>query len=343
MAPLPQPTQPTIEAIYRAYEQAREPERSHLGASLIGRECERALWYSFRWATDVKHPGRVLRLFERGQREEDVFNANLRAIGIEVQELDPRTGKQWNFKAIGGHFGLSLDGIALGILEAPKTWHSLEYKTSSNKLFEKLKSEGIEKAKPEHYAQIQIGLHLSGLTRCFYLVVNKDTDELYSERVRYDKAIGEAILAKAERIISAQEPPPRLSERPDWWQCRFCDHKATCHEQAIPEVNCRTCLHSTPETDVDARWSCARFRCDLPVDVQRAGSQCPSHRFIPALLPWKAIDASETDNWIQYENGIVNGASSGGYHSREIRANPALCADPLVTQMKTALDAEVVA
>lgn len=299
MAPLPQPTKPTIDAIYRAYEAAREPERPHLGASVIGKECERALWYSFRWATAVKHSGRVLRLFERGQREEEVFNANLRAVGIEVWETDPHTGRQWNYKAHGGHFGLSLDGIALGILEAPKTRHSLEYKTSSNKLFEKLKKEGVQQAKPEHYAQMQIGMHLSGLTRCFYLCVNKDTDELYSERVRYDKAAGEAILAKAMRIITATEPPPRISERPDWYVCRFCDHHALCHEGAIPEVNCRTCCHSTPELDGNQRWSCAWLKCDLPVEIQRRGHECQHHRFIPALLPWRAVDASEEGNWTE--------------------------------------------
>ena len=307
MAPLPQPTQPTIDAIYRAYEAAREPGRPHLGASVIGKECERALWYSFRWATAVKHSGRVLRLFERGQREEEVFNANLRAAGVEVLEVDPRTGRQFNFSAHGGHFGGAMDAAALGIIEAPKTWHVCEFKTSSNKLFEKLKKEGVEHAKPEHAAQMQCYMHWSGMTRAFYLVVNKDTDELYSERVRYDKAYGEAILAKAHRIITASEPPPRISERPDWYVCRFCDHHATCHGGQIPEINCRTCCHSTPEMDGNARWSCAWLHCDVPVEIQRRGHECPHHRFIPAMMPWKAVDASAEDNWILYENGWKNG------------------------------------
>jgi hypothetical protein len=320
MAPIPQAvTQPTIDAIYFAYERNADTEhRPHLGASLIGRECSRELFYTHRWCTNSHHSGRLLRLFERGQREEDTFNANLRAAGIEVQEVDPATGKQWNFKAVGGHFGLSLDGVALGILEAPKTWHSLEYKTSSNKLFQKLVSEGVEKAKPEHFAQMQIGMHLSGLTRAFYLVVNKDNDELYSERVRYNKEIGESLLSKARRIITASEPPARLSENPSWYQCQWCNHRAICHEDAIPLVTCRSCAHSTAELDGNGRWSCARFGCDISTETQRQGAQCPQHVFSPALMPWKAVDADADAGWIEYENGLKNGP--GFLASGEVKA-----------------------
>jgi hypothetical protein len=319
MAPLPQQAlQPTIAAIYAAWEAgANAGNRPHLGASVIGRECARALWFTFRWAKAPKHSGRLLRLFDRGQREEATFVAELRRAGVQVWEADPNTGRQFEYRAIGGHFGLSLDGVGLGFLEAPKTPHSIEMKTSSSKLFTKLAKEGVEQAKPEHYAQMQIGMHLSGLTRCFYIAVNKDNDELYSERVKYDEVFALRLLEKAKRIINANEPPERISDRPDWWQCQWCDFHDICHEQAIPEVNCRTCAHSTPELDGDQRWSCARYHCDLPTEVQRQGGECPAHVFIPALLPWKAVDADEQEGWIEYEkpdgsrvrNGLTETAS----------------------------------
>lgn len=350
MAPIPQSVvQPTVSAIYAAYERNADTQnRPHLGASLIGRECSRALWYTFRWSGTQKHPGRLLRLFERGQREEDVFNANLRAAGVTVLEVDPQTGQQWNFKAIGGHFGLSLDGVALGILEAPKTWHSLEYKTSSNKLFQKLAKEGVEKAKPEHFAQMQIGMHLAELTRAFYLVVNKDNDELYSERVKYNKDIGDSLLSKAARIITAPEPTERISERPDWFQCQYCDHRAICHNDAaapaIPAVNCRTCAHATPELDGDARWSCASYGIDISTEAQRRGSECPAHVFIPALLPWSAVDADEAEGWVEYQtpDGRTVRNGPGGYASREIAAGAGICGDAVVDRARETMGAEVV-
>jgi hypothetical protein len=342
MAPIPIKPQPTVEAIYRAIERDADTQnRPHLGASIIGRECARDLWYSFRWASLIRHSGRLLRLFERGQREEAVFVANLRAANVTVYDADPETGRQFQFKDIGGHFGGSMDACAVGLLEAPKTWHAVEMKTHNAKSFAKLQAEGVEKSKPEHAAQMQCYMHWSGMERAFYLAVNKDTDDLYSERLHYDRAKAESLIEKARRLITASEPPARISERPDWYQCAWCNHKPICHESAIPEVSCRTCAHATPELDGDGRWSCARFQCDISTETQRQGDQCPAHVFIPALLPWKAVDASEDQGWIEYDNGVRNGP--GGFASREIRANPALCGDGFVRKVKEVFGAEVVA
>ncbi len=139
MADLPAPPTPTLTAIYASYE-ARQGDgfRDHLGASIIGKSCARALWYDFRWVTPSRHSGRLLRLFETGQLEEDRLVRNLRATGATVLEVDPETGRQFRVEAHGGHFGGSLDGVALGLLEAPKTWHVLEFKTHSAKSFAEL-------------------------------------------------------------------------------------------------------------------------------------------------------------------------------------------------------------
>ena len=130
MAPLPDTPSPTRDAIFASYEADRDDGfRPHLGASQIGKACERALWYDFRWVTRSGFPGRILRLFETGQLEEARIVRNLRRIGATVLEVDPETGRQWRVEAHGGHFGGSLDGVALGLPEAPKTWHVLEFKT----------------------------------------------------------------------------------------------------------------------------------------------------------------------------------------------------------------------
>ena len=117
MAELPAITSLTREAIFSGYEaDASDGFRSHLGASLIGKECERALWYDFRWVTRSKHPGRLLRLFETGQLEEARMVLNLRRTGATVLEVDPETGRQFRVQAHGGHFGGSLDGLAINLL-----------------------------------------------------------------------------------------------------------------------------------------------------------------------------------------------------------------------------------
>src|SRR5690606_8070485 len=109
--------------------------RAHLGGSVIGHPCRRYLWLSFRWARPASFPGRLLRLFQRGQLEEPVFVKELRQAGVEVWEVDPDTGRQIRIALFGGHFSGSMDGVALGLLEAPKTPHLLEFKTHNAKSF----------------------------------------------------------------------------------------------------------------------------------------------------------------------------------------------------------------
>ena len=99
-----------------------------------------------------------------------------------VLDADPETGRQWQVTALGGHFGGSLDAVAIALLEAPKTWHVVEFKTHSAKSFAMLKKEGVERGKPQHWAQMQVYMHLTGITRAMHVAVCKDTDEIHIER-----------------------------------------------------------------------------------------------------------------------------------------------------------------
>ena len=308
-------TPPTVLAIYKRYEDQQDRRhRPHLGASQIGKECDRALWYDFRHCSQPDFDGRMLRLFDTGNREESRIVADLRAIGIEVHEVDPNTGRQFRVSDVGGHFAGSMDGAGRGFAESSK-WHVLEFKTSNAKQFAKLKKEGVEKAKPEHWAQMMVYMHLTGMERAYYFAVCKDTDEIYGERVRYHAPTAWRAIERARRIIAAAEPPARISEDPEHWVCRWCPHRAICHEKRVPLVSCRTCVHATPEMDGEGRWSCAFHQADIPSHVERKG--CEGHRFIPALLPWRAVDASPEENWVAYEDGTKNGGD--GMTSEEIR------------------------
>ncbi len=306
MAVLPPRPTPTIEAIFASYERdAGEGFRVHLGASLIGKECERALWYDFRWATRSRFPGRILRLFETGQLEEARLVRNLRRTGATVLDADPETGRQWRVETHGGHFGGSLDAVAIGLLEAPKTWHVVEFKTHSAKSFTELKRDGVRKSKPRHWAQMQVYLRLTGMTRAMYVAVCKDTDEIHAERLPADREEGERLIAKAERIIHAQPPPARISEDPAWWQCRACEHHDICHGGGAAEVTCRSCLHATP---VENGWHCVRWDRRLSTTDQRLA--CERHLYIPDLVPGEVLDAG--DDWVEYrmrQGGVwINGA-----------------------------------
>lgn len=290
-------THTTATAIIQWYDKKSDEPRPHLGASEIGKPCDRALWYGFHWATKKKFPGRIKRLFDTGFREEVRFLEELRGIGVEVYDRDPETKLQHRFSAVDGHFGGSCDAIGRGFPEAPKTWAIVEFKTHGAKSFKDLSSKGVEEAKPEHYAQMQIYMGLAELDRALYLSVNKDTDDLYSEWIHFDKNVFAALLLRAEKIIKADEPPAGISTDPSWYQCKFCDHQAVCHGEIAAAKSCRTCVHASPSTD--AQWRCDKYERALSVAEQRIG--CRSHLVLPSLVGYaEAIDAG-TD-FIKYQH-----------------------------------------
>lgn len=285
-----------INDIYRSYQALRGfPHRPHLGASQIGNPCERALWYQFHWAAHATFDGRILRLFDTGNREEVRLIEDLRRIGVTVWEIDESTGRQWRFDLFGGHFGLSLDGVCDGIEDHPGP-NTLEFKTMNEKSFMALAMNGLQKTKPIYWSQVHVGMLLSEISSCLFMAVNKNTDDIYAERVELDPAFAQAMINKAERIVFSAKPLVKLSESEDWFECKFCDFAAICHRDELPETNCRTCAHSTAEPD--GTWSCAARGISLDIATQQLG--CDRHVFNPALINMEIHDTGE--GWVEYVN-----------------------------------------
>ncbi len=320
MSKLPPPLHSTAQAIYEAWEKrAEDGLRAHSGCSVAGHACARFIWLDFRWAERAKFHGRVLRMFDSGKREEPRVVADLQAIGCEVSTGDG--DRQWTVSFAGGHGGGSLDGAVRGLPEAPKTWHVLEVKTANDKSWNALAKDGVQKAQPRHYVQMQLYMHLTGMERALYVSVNKNTDESYIERVHYDKDFAQAALERVEKIIFSPEPPPRISEDPAWYECKLCTYHPLCHGTTAPLVNCRTCAHSTPQAE--GGWRCERGNDEVH-DAPKAG--CAEHRYIPMLLERFAeqVDADEKHNKVTYRSKItgaefVNGAGRNHCTSQEIR------------------------
>lgn len=260
-----------------AYRQ-NDPEafRSHLGASLIGRDCARALWYSFRWAVTVKHVGRMIRLFNRGHLEEARFIALFKMIGCQVWSKD-EAGRQFRIHDHMGHFGGSLDAVAKGIPDDLEEPFLLEFKTHNDKSFGKIVGQGCRSAKPEHYAQMQTYMKGYGLRKGLYGAVNKNDDDLHLEIILADKEAADMYSNRAREIITSVKPPPKINESPSWFVCKFCDFKNVCHNNALPATNCRTCMYSQPVEE--GQWKCTRHNSTLTEEAQLAG--CPDYRWSP--------------------------------------------------------------
>lgn len=275
----------TVKKAEDAYRPQESGFREHLGASVIGKECVRAIWYDYRWVRKATHQPRILRLFNRGHLEEARFSAMIQAAGFKFGSHNVLTGEQFGVKAFHDHFGGSMDGWGSGFPDTEDEIVLTEFKTHSLKSFEKLAGKdwrdylngvgsfsgaGVRSAKFEHFVQMQVYMGLSGLKRAVYFAVNKNDDDLYAEVVDFDKTVFDWSYERAWSVLSAQEPPKKINDDPSWFGCRFCAHKELCHRTSNVERNCRTCIHGGPSTD---GWYCSRKNRNLTKDLQLAGCE----------------------------------------------------------------------
>ena len=268
-----------------AYSEDEGGPRTHLGASLIGRECARELWYSFRWVTAKKFDGRMLRLFNRGHLEEPRFVALLQMIGCTVYQFD-ENGKQFRITGHNGHFGGSLDSVIVGCPDYPVAILG-EYKTHGDKSFQKLKSDGVMVAKWEHFIQMTEYMGKNNLPAALYMAVNKNDDEIHAEIIQFDQRQYDKYLDRSVMIIDSWTPPPKINQSAAWFGCKFCDHSSVCHGKALPVRTCRSCMYSRPIEN--AEWVCchpipdAAFGDNIPLTKEDQLAACELYEMIPEI------------------------------------------------------------
>lgn len=253
----------TLAAVDAAVESEQaDAGRGHLGASQIGRDCVRELFYSFRDFTPISFPSKTLYMFADGHASEDVMVGRLQKV-IDLEPVDPVTGKQWRFSDHGGHFGGSLDGIIRGgLLEAPATEHVWEAKALGDSTWKKLNKLKVELPEKEvlkafsltYYAQSQIYMHYMKIHRHYLTASTAGAREWTSVRTDYCKEDADFYRNRAERIIASDSPPPRIGRDATDFKCKWCDHKPVCWEGEPARINCRSCKHSYAGTE--STWVC---------------------------------------------------------------------------------------
>lgn len=261
-----------------------QPLRTYLGCSVIGHECDMHLFLSHRGLAKETREGRTYRLFERGRREESLFAKELGYAGVKVWDIETETGRQYSVSALGEHLGGHLDGLAT-LPENPNEIILVEFKTHANASFRKLVKHGMRKSKPMHYAQMQMYMALRGLTKGLYLAVDKDTDELYAEVVRFDREQAAADYRRVKSIITANSADKCASSESDY-RCKMCALKDVCwntnNSVVSIDVNpcCRNCRYATADIAHNgAKWVCEQ-------DGQSHGGDdcCKRHQFVEVIL-----------------------------------------------------------
>jgi hypothetical protein len=196
-------------------------ERAYLGGSNIGDVCERRLWLQYRGLFKQTFPPRVLRLFERGRREELVILMELAGAGFDVKGANPDTGEQYSYAAFDGHFQCHIDGI----IDFGGVPTLLECKTHNDRAFYKTERDGVLAAQPKYHAQMQAYMAMARLPQALYYGVNKNTDSLYLEVIHADIRAAKEVAARVARVLAADEPAP-IKDAPK--ECAQCAAKAVC-------------------------------------------------------------------------------------------------------------------
>lgn len=271
MPAIPKHVEELEKRVYASYVKKNEGSfrLTRIGASEIGEECVRAIWFSWRGAADSVFEGRILRLFKTGHIQEDRILEDLRNAGLEVWSHQD-DGEQWTYTAADNHFVAKLDGVVRGVPGAEKTPHTLEVKSTNLKGFKETQNRGVQTAKPDHYYQMQAGMLLSGLERSLYVMICKDDEKLYIERVVSDPAAHEVILNKLAELRSGTIPI-RVAESEESWKCRYCDYKAVCFHREEPLKTCRMCAFSSAVAE--GQWVCEKLNKTLTHKEQLAGCE----------------------------------------------------------------------
>lgn len=182
--------------------------------------------------------------------------------------------KQWRASGANEHYGMSLDGQCVAPARYKITEPLVflnEFKTNNTgRKFDEVAEVDLAKSKPKHYAQMcQCGYKFK-LKYGIYLIENKNDSSIIVRIIELDWNYGQALERKAEEIIFATEPPPKIAENESFFDCKYCDQfRDICHKGAKPDKNCRSCRHSVPTQN--ATWTCTRFNSEIPASFIRIG------------------------------------------------------------------------
>ena len=293
-------TDPILDAIdaHLEAQQRKERPRRYLGGSAIGDECRRKVFYGFRWSSPVRIGAMGLKAIADGHATEALMIQRIRSVeGVELWVEED--GSQIGFSDMGGHFQGNVDGIIQHDSIGTAVWECKAVNVKKFDKFKKLKDAdpdtALQKWDTTYYGQAQVYMHYLGIERHYLTVSSPGGRDASSVVTHYNAPYAEQLVEAARGIIFGNQPAPRLSGDPSWYQCKFCPHHAICHGTDLPQVNCRTCAFSTPLPE--GGWRCEKHDTKLDDDTQHTG--CQKHRYHPKLLSGIPED-QDADGNIRY-------------------------------------------
>lgn len=275
LAALSQQLQDEVDEQIRLVGDSRAPSW-RLGPSSMDTECDRKVWYGFRWVKRHTRDARMYRLLEHGKLMEARFEAMLLAVpGLQLWTIDPNAGpnrlnKQYRIRAVDDHVGAFLDAIA--ILPPHYGFPDpmvVEMKTGGTGSTWNKTRVDVKAGHPEHVDQFGYYGWKYDFRYSLYVASNKNDDDMTLQIVENDFGKAELLERRMSSVIHSQTPPRRIKEDATFYLCKMCNYADICHKGADYEHNCRSCDYGEPTRG--GEWTCNLRSQVIPRDIVPVG------------------------------------------------------------------------
>jgi hypothetical protein len=214
--------------IEKHQEAIENDSRDYIGASSIGSDCLRQIWYQFKGVKAQKVPTKFRRTWAIGKALEQVVHNWLVDVGIVVWRNYPEL-----VHPTMPFFKGNVDGVWMKSRykihdQIPKA--IIEIKTAKDASFKIFVKKGVKAWNPQYYAQVQAYMGLSGIHSTYILVLNKDNSDISDELVLFDPEFYKKLEEKAAFVYGANAEPPRIHGSALWYQCKMCKFNKVCHK-----------------------------------------------------------------------------------------------------------------
>lgn len=199
-----------------------EASRNYAGASSIGTECDRALFYKYKINKKILNP-RTLKIFKLGNLIENEVIEMLRLANFEVFTHD-ENGNQFRFSEG------SLSGGIDGVIKIDGDNYLLEIKSAKNARWNAMQKGELEMTERAYYAQVQVYMHFFKIKKCIFLVYNKDTSGIFSQKIFYDNFTANHFIKRSNEIYKMNDVSEAMREykSKEFFKCKMCEYSEEC-------------------------------------------------------------------------------------------------------------------
>jgi len=199
----------------------QQTQRNYLGGSIIGKECDRQLWYEYHQSISNQDP-RIQRIFHLGHLLESYVISLLKHSGYQVFHVDGDNDSQFGFKD--GKIAGNIDGVII-LNEVP---HLLEIKSASDKRFNEMVKKGVYISDPVYYTQMQVYMRYMELDQALFVAINKNDCSLHFEVIKLDKMHADHMINRGKEIVEMKSEPERKYKTKAFYKCTYCAYKEKC-------------------------------------------------------------------------------------------------------------------